>query len=450
MKKLIFLLLLVVLVAATAKSQITLLDSNVNSMYLEFRPIISGDGHSLFFTVEGNPINKFKDGQDIWMSERKDSVWSKAVRLPSHINTERYNGVYWSSFDGNRILISGNGNGSINGIVPCGYSIASKHNGVWGAPKSIKITDFDQMTRGKFTSATLSNDEKILIFHCGDDVKGEWYDLWISYFNDETQSYSKPVKLFLSEEKVDEICPYIGPDNKTLYYSINKKDGVGNFDIWMTRRLDETWQNWSTPININTPINTKKGDIYLSISENDSVAYISTNAKYGLPNERGGSDIASIVLPKDIRPESVINQPIIDTIIIHDTIIVNIPCSPLDTMNNEQLAGESLKYKILFDFGSSVLRSDAYKKLDVILAIMQKNSDMKIEVGGHSDALGADVRNQKQSEERAISARGYLMARGIDPSRIIVKGYANTKPIADNRTDFGRQLNRRVDITVIE
>jgi outer membrane protein OmpA-like peptidoglycan-associated protein len=81
---------------------------------------------------------------------------------------------------------------------------------------------------------------------------------------------------------------------------------------------------------------------------------------------------------------------------------------------------------------------------------MQKNPNIKIELGGHSDALGDSKKNQKQSEERAMSTKGYLLSRGVDESKVIIKGYSNTEPVGDNTTDFGRQLNRRVDIKIFE
>lgn len=450
MKKLLTILSLVVLLSTSTKSQIIFLDSNVNSSYLDYRPIVSANGSTLYFTVERHPKNKFKDGQDIWMSELKNGEWAKAVRLPKYINSERFNSVFWTSFDGNRILIRGSREGSKNEYMRRGLSIVSKRNGVWGMPEPVRIANYEELTQGKFTTATLSDDEKVMILSFSSPENGEWLDLWISHLVDSTGEYTKPVKLSLSEEKVDETNPYVGPDNKTLYYASTRKGGEGDYDLWMSRRLDDTWQSWSTPVNLGKPINTKKADTYFSISENDSIAYVATNATYGIPDERGGFDIGIVYLAEDMRPDHVGRVVIPDTVIIHDTVTITSICNPLDTMCTEELTKELQKYKILFDFGSSVLRSDAYKKLDVIIALMQKNPNMKIELGGHSDALGDVKKNQKQSDERAMSTRGYLLSRGIDDSRIVVKGYSNTEPVGDNTTDFGRQLNRRVDIKIIE
>ena len=89
----------------------------------------------------------------------------------------------------------------------------------------------------------------------------------------------------------------------------------------------------------------------------------------------GGADIITAPLPEILQPEKPI-EPIHDTIVITilkcDTIYKTIPCDPLDTMSMTGLKKELKRGKILFDYGSSVLRSDAYKTLDVIIKIMEK------------------------------------------------------------------------------
>jgi outer membrane protein OmpA-like peptidoglycan-associated protein len=452
MKHLIYLLFLTIFTTVGVNAQLKFLNKDVNSKYQDFRPVVSADGHYLFFTVEGNPINKYKDGQDIWLSERTDSgKWGKAERLPDYINCERYNGVFWSSPDGNRIIIRGAKDGTTNGIIRRGYSIVSKFNGVWGTPQPIKIRDYNKLSLGKFTGVTLSPDEKVMIFYFDDERNGDWNDLWFSFLNDTTNEYSTPIMLTeLSNEDEDEISPYIAPDNETLYYSTNKKGGVGYFDIWMTRRVDSTWLHWSKPVNLGKPINTKRWDAYFSIGENDSIAYVSSNFKYSLRGEKGGSDIATTTIPELFRPKvrKLKIEPKIDTVVIRDTIVITktIPCDPLDTMSNENLIKEYNKGRILFDFGSSVLRPEAYHQLDIVIRLIRNNPEAKIEIGGHTDAIGQDKRNELQSEERAISVKSYLIGKGIKPESIKTIGYGNKKPIMPNNNDGNRQLNRRVEI----
>lgn len=452
MKKLITLLLsLTVLVGVEA--QIKNIGPKVNSIYHEIRPLTSADGTTLYFTVQGNPINKAKDGQDIWMSKR-DSLgeWGKAQRLPNYINSEKYNGVFSISADGNTLVIRGRR--SASGSTTRGFSKITKlENGDWSIPQPIKIHDYDRLSRGIYTGATLSPDEKVLIMYFSNEMNSDMNDLWISRLNETTGEYSTPSKLSLSEEDNDEMSPYIAPDNKTLYYASDREGGLGGMDIWMTRRVDDTWENWTVPVNMGKPINSKGWDAYFSVDVFDKAAYITTNTKYNLPGNMGGADIAYVKLPDSLLPLPIPPAPpVYDTIYITitDTVYEKQLCDPLDALDSTQLVSEYNKGRILFDFGSSVLRPDSYRQLDIIAKMMKVNPNMKIELSGHTDAVGVDKRNIAQSEERAISTKLYLMSKGIDPSRINTVGMGNKAPVAPNNTDGGRQLNRRVDMKVVQ
>lgn len=457
MKTLINFIILSVIFVGSANAQLKNLGPNVNSVNHEFRPLVSADGQTLYFTVEGNNTSKKNDQQDIWMCKR-DSMgeWAKAVRLPQYINSQRYNGVFWTSADGNTLIIRGRRNDK--GEVLRGFSKITKlENGDWSIPESIKIHDYDRLSRGTYTGATFSPDMKVMVMYFTNETNGDMNDLWMSRLNDNTGEYSTPIKLSLSEDDYDEISPYIAPDGITMYYASDREGGIGGMDIWMTRRVDDTWQNWTIPINMGTPINSKGWEAYLSIDVFDKAAYVTKNTKYNFIGKMGGADLAYVVLPDSLLPLPV--KPKVDTVYIHDTITIyvsdtitltkTIPCDVLDTMSNEQLQKELVRYKILFDFGSSVLRPDAYKKLDVIAKMMRNNPDMKVELGGHTDALGNGIRNQIQSQERAQSAKSYLLSKGVNTNKVTAIGYGNKKPITDNKTDADRQINRRVDIKVI-
>jgi len=465
MKQLIYLLILFLSFNVNVKGQFKSMGTDINSKYHELRPVVTQDGKTIYFTVEGNPKNPHRDGQDIWTSTRDENgEWTKAARLSDHINKQRYNGVYWVSPFGNKLLIRGSYNK--NGTVSRGFSIVNKIGGTWTDPTPLVINGYNNLSRGIYTGATLSPDEKALIMYFSDEKNSDINDLWLSLKDDSTGEYSTPVKLDLSSDDDDEISPYISPDGKTLFYSSDMKGGLGGHDIWVSKRLDDTWLNWSIPVNAGSAINTSDWDAYFSIGDDGVIGYVTRNHKYDMPTKMGGADLYSFVLPESLKPEKLFepvlddkNTYVHDTLLVRDTLFVydtvtitlykNIPCNPLDTMSNEQLSEEIISTKILFDFGSSVLRSDSYKKLDIILAMMRNNPDLKIELGGHTDAVGNDKGNFKKSEERAISARNYIIGHGINKNRVVAKGYSNTKPISDNKTDAGRQLNRRVDVKVI-
>ena len=448
MKHLFKLLILSIFIIDKSNAQIRAknLGPKINSIHHEIRPIVSNDGGVMYFTVEGGPSNK--KGQDIWMSIKSvDSGWRKAERLPNYINSQKNNGVYWCSPNGRKLLLRGR----YDEKNARGFSITEREDGRWKTPSPITVKDYDVMSRGIYTGATLSPDEKVLIMYFSEETNSDMNDIWISFLNDSTGEYSSPVKLNISEDDYDEISPYISPDSKTLFYSSDRKGGFGSYDIWMVKRLDSSWMNWSDPINIGAPFNDKNWNAYFSIGDNGLLGYTSTNVKHSLPSKCGGADIVVDSLSDFLRPEyPKVIEPIHDTITIIDTIYITIPCSSLDTMNYNQLQEELKRGRVLFDFGRSDLRSDAYFKLDVTVQLMKRNPNMKIEVGGNTDAIGVSVRNQKQSQERAESVKNYLISKGINSDRIIAKGYSNTRPVASNTTDEGRQLNRRVDIIIVE
>ncbi len=105
---------------------------------------------------------------------------------------------------------------------------------------------------------------------------------------------------------------------------------------------------------------------------------------------------------------------------------------------------------IYFDPAKSNINPAAAKALDRNGMILKENPELKVEIGGHTDASGSDEANQAISEKRAQSAKKYLQDKfNISEDRLKVKGYGTTKPIADNSTQEGRSKNRRVEFIVI-
>jgi outer membrane protein OmpA-like peptidoglycan-associated protein len=92
----------------------------------------------------------------------------------------------------------------------------------------------------------------------------------------------------------------------------------------------------------------------------------------------------------------------------------------------------------------------AAKALDLDAMILKDNPDIKVEIGGHTDAVGSEISKQKISEKRAESAKKYLMDKfNIPGDRMSIKGYGSQKPVADNKSKEGRAKNRRVEFRVI-
>ena len=113
--------------------------------------------------------------------------------------------------------------------------------------------------------------------------------------------------------------------------------------------------------------------------------------------------------------------------------------------------GQSIRLNnIFFDFAKATLREESFHELDRILPYFEKFPNLKIEISGHTDAVGSDNANQQLSEARAKSVREYLIQRGIRIDLIEAVGYGETMPVASNDFDDGRQLNRRVEFMVLE
>jgi OOP family OmpA-OmpF porin len=102
-----------------------------------------------------------------------------------------------------------------------------------------------------------------------------------------------------------------------------------------------------------------------------------------------------------------------------------------------------------FDYNSTKLSSEAYPVLFHAVQVLLQNPDMRVEIQGHTDNIGSDKANMKLSEKRAQTVKNYLVARGVDGTRLKVVGLGESQPIADNKTAAGRAMNRRIEFKVL-
>jgi len=102
-----------------------------------------------------------------------------------------------------------------------------------------------------------------------------------------------------------------------------------------------------------------------------------------------------------------------------------------------------------FETGKATLEPESYSVIDELYAYLLRKPEDVIEIGGHTDNVGKAAANLKLSEERATAVKNYLIAKGIEPSRIIAKGYGMTQPVADNKTEEGRATNRRTEVKIL-
>jgi outer membrane protein OmpA-like peptidoglycan-associated protein len=101
---------------------------------------------------------------------------------------------------------------------------------------------------------------------------------------------------------------------------------------------------------------------------------------------------------------------------------------------------------INFETGKSAIKAESQNIVDQIVTMLKENESLQVSIEGHTDNVGQAVANQKLSEDRANSVMNAIVKGGIDKTRLAAKGWGQTTPIADNKTEENRALNRRVEI----
>lgn len=104
---------------------------------------------------------------------------------------------------------------------------------------------------------------------------------------------------------------------------------------------------------------------------------------------------------------------------------------------------------VTFNTDSAMIKGSFYDVLSSVVLVVREFDKTTIVITGHTDSTGSDQYNQTLSEQRSTSVGQYFMAQGIDRMRIMTIGYGESRPIADNSSEQGRQLNRRVELTLV-
>lgn len=117
---------------------------------------------------------------------------------------------------------------------------------------------------------------------------------------------------------------------------------------------------------------------------------------------------------------------------------------PYKTLTS-QVNAKFIARGITFDVNKAVLKPESMGEINRIVRLMKDNAALKFEIGGHTDAQGDDAFNLKLSQQRAEAVKIKLKEAGVEDSRLITRGYGETRPIGSNETPEGRANNRRVE-----
>jgi outer membrane protein OmpA-like peptidoglycan-associated protein len=265
--------------------------SKINTSKEEYYPVVSGDGKRLYYI--GSEYTNGQGGEDIWYADKQpDGTWGEPKNF-SQINTTSHESIMAISADGNTAIVFGNYKGSF-GSGDLFYSV--KTGDGWSMPCNLGGTI---NTKNWESQASLGPDGKTLMFCSDRDDKG-FSDIYVSFLTDD--GWAKPIGLgsSINPQGSFQGGPTLAADNKTLYFFSKGHGGFGGADLFMAKRLDDSWTNWSQPVNLGKYINTLEDDKYMTIPASGNKAYtIIDDARDGY----GGMDLYEFIMPLSMRPE---------------------------------------------------------------------------------------------------------------------------------------------------
>lgn len=488
------------------------LDENVNSEQSELNPLLSPDGKTLYFSRRNHPGNAggVKDKEDIWFSELDSAGQWQLAKNMAQFNNEYPNFISTISSvtpDGKSAIILLGNKYLDNGKMQAGVSLSSNVGGTWTDPVALNITN-DYNFNEKANYFITNNRQTLIMSVEREDSYGN-RDLYVSFLQQDS-SWTEPKNLGDVINSADEeSSPFLAADDKTLYFSSKGFSGYGNSDIYASKRLDDTWTNWSDPENLGPEINSPLEDLFFNIPSNSEYAYYSRGVT------ETNTDIYRVKLPILRTPDpwvivkgkvvdSQTGEPIAAKIIYerlpdgkamgiaqtnpatgeyeirlpagsmygvraetkgkisegqnldlrditNDTVLEHKDFSldPIKVADIKENVVISLN-NIFFDFDKATLKAESFPELDRLVKTMGEHGTMVIEIAGHTDSTGPDAYNLVLSERRAKSVANYITGKGIGQDRVTVVFFGETKPAESNDSVAGRKKNRRVEFKIIK
>lgn len=483
------------------------LGASINTEANEYYPCITADEQTLLFTREvPSDIPPRYVQEDFYITRKEGDSWAKASPVAS-INTPQNEGAPTLSADGQVLIftaceIDGFWGAQRTGVGSCDLFYSARSDNGWSAAKNLGNT----VNSGSWESQpSYSADGRTLYFVRGkrtaQGIKEQ--DIYYSYINDDGR-WVAPMKVpgkvntIFEEESV-----MIHPDGRTMYFSSNGHSGMGGLDIFMSRMLPSG--DWDTPINLGFPINTYKDENSFQVTSNGKYAFFASERAGGM----GGLDLYMFELYEGAQPTTVtyVHGVVSDKLsykkleshlelidletgkVVRESysnagngeFLLCIPAGKDYALNvNKEgylFHSENFSLKnytsiepfelniklqklrpgativlnnIFFETNKYDLKDASKAELNKLVALLQANAAVKVEIGGHTDNVGSEEANRLLSENRAKAVVEYLTKAGIAADRLSAKGYGETQPVADNETETGRAANRRTEFKVVQ
>lgn len=461
------------------------LSSVLNFKQKQYFPALTVDEKQLFFTARSS-----ESDEDIYFSEMENGSWTAPKSVSDSINTNFNEGTCTISADG-KMLVFTSCEGREN-FGSCDLYFSQKIKGQWSEPKNLGI----KINSPYWDSQpSLSSDGHRLYFSSDRPLGVGRKDLYVSYWNEKTgwqqaQNLGETINTF-----GDEVSPFIHANSKTLFFASNIHQGMGGFDLFLSQKEGESF---STPENLGYPINTEEDQLAMFISSNGRSAYYSVDNRdsvnlyqFEIPAElmekinptiyikgkvqdaKTTAGIKSTIELIDIHKNEKLSSFESDeedgsfTAVVPSTgeyaLYISNPSyffqrltfnvdkpKNLEEINVsmkliEKNVPEILKH-IYFETASYALKDNSKAELDKLTQLAMENSQLKIQIAGHTDDIGAESDNLTLSEKRAKSVISYLQEKGIATERLLAKGFGETSPMVANDSDKNRQMNRRIEL----
>lgn len=502
MNRLFFGILLLILCSSVLSAQprtFEKLPTTVNDpSYSEILPLISADGHWLYFAR----IRQAADGSsifDVWRSEHtSDDSFKQAEFVGGNLSSRFGIAVTSIAPDNNTLYLIG----KLRANTPPEDRVMATHRTKdgWEIPKPVRIQNL--VVKSLYTDYAFGPDQRTLILSMASDSTLGGRDLYVCFLDEASNTWSPPQWLGATlNSKDDEITPYLAADGKTLYFSSDRPGAVGEVDVWRSERLDDSWKRWSKPEHLDNTINRQGRTTYYTEDAEGKYAYFVWR-----PNTTAGTAIYRTAAPERIIPVTLIHGRVTDE--TNAPIEAQIRYERLsdgktlgiartDPLTGEYqitlAAGESyaiyaeksgylpkserfdardvkafsnieknlvlIKIKenavvrlnnIFFETDKTALLPTSYAELDRLADIMKKEPTLRVSIEGHTDSTGTVEHNKKLSQSRAESVVEYLKTKQIEAVRLESKGYGPERPVASNATEEGKAENRRVEFRVIK
>lgn len=414
------------------------LDEEINSPAQESQPFLSPGGDTLYFnrSMHQENVGGSLAGQEIWFSTRHEGGWTAAQNNLKNLNTGENNAVAGISAGGGRLFLINTYSPPVRWNRAIAYS--EQVDGEWISPREL---DLVMDIKGSFYGFYMAPSEDVLIISMNSKATHGQEDLYVSLKVGENWSKPEHMGNVLNTEGY-EISPFLSVNKDSLYFSSTGHGGLGDADIFVSKRIGEGWQEWSAPVNLGEPFNSTAFDGYYF--ERNEEAYFSSDRE-------GDHDIFGINISKldsyDPKSEIVISEPVsldsLSTLADKEPNVANKENSSDKPVNKEI----SKSWKIYYGFDSYALDAEGKKVLDQLLEEVKSHENAQITIRGYSDSIGPEAYNLTLSRKRAEQVMEYLQRKGLSNSKmtLLAKG---EQEVIDNDSLDKREKNRRAEVVV--